>query len=62
MKRLSSHLQPGTPIAIIKSVNIRPSYLSVVQQYFHIRDVSNDLCYDGRDIYMIQSAFILETL
>ena len=62
MKRLSSHLQPGTPIAIIKSVNIRPSYLSVVQQYFHIRDVSNDLCYDGSDIYMIQSAFILETL
>jgi S-adenosylmethionine-diacylglycerol 3-amino-3-carboxypropyl transferase len=57
--KLTKHLHPGTQIAVIKCVSRTPSYLSIITLYFDVIDITEDLCYDGSDMYMVQSAYIL---
>jgi S-adenosylmethionine-diacylglycerol 3-amino-3-carboxypropyl transferase len=59
MESLTTHLNIGTPIAIIKCVDDMPEYIGILSRFFDIIDISEDLCFDGSDLYMVQSAFCL---
>ncbi len=61
MNRVTSHHPPHTPIAVVKCVSATPAYIHILQEFFHVIDVSDDLPYDGSDIYMVQKAFLLLT-
>lgn len=59
MVRLTAHHPFHHPFAVIKCVSRFPQYLEVLHEYFDIKDVSGDLAYDGSDMYMVQSAYVL---
>lgn len=59
MMRLSKHLAPGTPIAIVKCVDIFPKYHTTLSRFFDVIDITKNLNLDGSDIYMVQSAWLL---
>jgi S-adenosylmethionine-diacylglycerol 3-amino-3-carboxypropyl transferase len=59
MHALSRHRPVGTAIAVVKSVQPKPSYLSVLRSVFDVRDITADLAIDGSDIYMLSSAYLL---
>jgi len=61
MKRVTSHLSAGSPVAVVKCVSRSPKYISILRMYFEVKDVTDDLKFDGSDLYMVQRAFLLTT-
>lgn len=61
ISRVTMHLPSATPIAVIKCVSKNPSYIHILKRYFEVKNVTDDLCYDGSDLYMVQSCYILIT-
>jgi S-adenosylmethionine-diacylglycerol 3-amino-3-carboxypropyl transferase len=60
MRRLTAHLPPGTPIAVVKCVSESPVYVTrSLARHFDVEDVTADLRYDGSDLYMVQRAYVL---
>jgi S-adenosylmethionine-diacylglycerol 3-amino-3-carboxypropyl transferase len=59
MERLTRCRAPGAPIAVIKCVQRRPQYLSLISEFLDVRDVSDELPFDGSDMYMVQGAYVL---